>query len=57
MDIVIGDIDQGYWFDMALRSAEGCRNDAQLYKGDRRQLRLDRADRFEQIAQSILDRV
>lgn len=53
----IGDIDQGYWFDMALRSAEGCRNDADRCLGRRRQLRIERAQRFEQIAENILARV
>ncbi len=57
MDLIIGDIDQGYWFDMALRSAEGWMNDAQFYSGDRRQMRLDRAKEFELIAEKILAEV
>ncbi len=56
-DTIIGDVEQGLWFDMALRSAEGCKKDAERCKGERQHMRLKRAERFEQIAENILARV
>lgn len=50
----IRDIDPGAWFDMAMRSAEGCRQDARLVQGKRRDLRIARALRFEAIAERMV---
>lgn len=44
-------------YDCALRSAESWRKDAELYTGSRKLKRLLHAERFEKIAEEILETV
>jgi len=53
-DMLVGSIDAGVRFDQALATAEGWRIDALRYTDSRRQVRLDKAARMEEIAERMV---